>query len=119
MNYATYSSQDLQTQALAKKPGAYLRNESRGFAIFRLKDGKEVRSTGFHPDEITAWSEAANRISIRELADNAGFDSKMEFLEECCADSVVPACCQHGCEVEPDGRCEHGCPSALIAAGMI
>jgi hypothetical protein len=31
----------------------------------------------------------------------------------------VPACCTEGCEVEPDGRCEHGCPSILLAAGII
>ena len=24
-----------------------------------------------------------------------------------------------GCEIEPDGRCEHGCPSVLIALGII
>ena len=39
-------------------------------------------------------------------------------LEEC-DDSVVPACCSEGCEVEPDGRCEHNCPSVLLAAGLI
>jgi hypothetical protein len=32
---------------------------------------------------------------------------------------VVPACCQHGCQVEPDGKCEHGCPSPLVALGYI
>lgn len=36
-----------------------------------------------------------------------------------CDDSIVPACCSEGCEVEPDGRCEHGCPSVLLAAGII
>ena len=39
-------------------------------------------------------------------------------LEEC-DDSIVPACCTEGCEVEPDGHCEHGCPSILLAAGII
>ena len=34
-------------------------------------------------------------------------------------DSVVPALCIDGCEVEPDGRCPHGCPSVLLAAGLI
>lgn len=34
-------------------------------------------------------------------------------------DSVVPACCDEGCEVEPDGRCEHGCPSVLLALGVV
>lgn len=40
-------------------------------------------------------------------------------LEECVVEDVVPACCSEGCEVEPDGRCEHGCPSVLLALGMI
>lgn len=60
-----------------------------------------------------------HRISVRLLAENAGFDDISEFLEECCNDSVVPACCNEGCEVEPDGHCEHGCPSPLLAMGMI
>lgn len=36
-----------------------------------------------------------------------------------CDDSIVPACCDEGCEVEPDGRCEHDCPSVLLAFGLI
>jgi hypothetical protein len=31
----------------------------------------------------------------------------------------APALCGHGCEVEPDGTCPHGCPSILLAAGLI
>lgn len=34
-------------------------------------------------------------------------------------DSVVPACCDEGCQVEPDGRCEHGCPAVTVALGVI
>ena len=40
-------------------------------------------------------------------------------LCEMMMDSVVDACCTEGCQVEPDGVCEHGCPSILRAAGMI
>lgn len=116
----TIEHSDNKSAALVRKPGAYIHKSEAGFAIMRRKpDGQEVRCTCRHESEALAWSEAANRISIRELADNAGFDSKMDFLEECCSDSVVPACCQHGCETEPDGYCEHGCPSVLIVAGMI
>lgn len=59
------------------------------------------------------------RITVAKLAEINGFENKMDFIEECCNDSVVPACCDQGCEVEPDGRCEHGCPSPLIALGII
>ena len=58
------------------------------------------------------------RVTVKALALEQGL-SVEDFLEECCNDSVVPACCTEGCEVEPDGRCEHGCPSPLIALGMI
>lgn len=34
-------------------------------------------------------------------------------------DSVVPACCSEGCEVEPDGVCEHGNQSVLLKLGVI
>jgi len=30
-------------------------------------------------------------------------------------EGVIPALCYHGCEVEPDGICEHGNPSPLLA----
>jgi hypothetical protein len=54
------------------------------------------------------------RISLQEALDNAGMD-----FEAMMNDSVIPACCSEGCEVEPDGRCEHGCPSVLLAMGVI
>lgn len=59
------------------------------------------------------------RIKIKQLAEEYGYEDSYEFLESECQDSIVPACCTEGCEVEPDGVCEHGCPSALRAAGLI
>lgn len=59
-----------------------------------------------------------HRITLQQLAEREGVDV-MEILEEATFDGVCPALCTEGCEVEPDGRCEHGCPSALIAAGFI
>jgi hypothetical protein len=71
--------------------------------------------------QTTATPKASNpyRISLRKMAEDYGYDDVMEFLEGECNDSVVPALCLHGCEVEPDGRCEHGCPSPLLAARLI
>jgi hypothetical protein len=57
------------------------------------------------------------RITADEALENAGID--MEEDADMLMDSVVPACCKEGCEVEPDGVCEHGCPSVLIAMGII
>jgi hypothetical protein len=62
------------------------------------------------------------RISLRAFRQEQNISSAeewMEFLEECVSDSIVPALCDEGCEVEPDGECEHGCPSVLLACGMI
>ena len=53
------------------------------------------------------------RIKASTALANAGMT-----LEDC-EDSIVPACCSEGCEVEPDGHCEHGCPSVLLAYGLI
>jgi hypothetical protein len=55
----------------------------------------------------------ANRIKASEALKNA------DMTLEDCTDSVIPACCSEGCEVEPDGECEHGYPSVLIALNMI
>jgi hypothetical protein len=60
-----------------------------------------------------------DRISVRQLASDYGYDDTDEFIETECNDTVVPACCRHGCEVEPDGRCEHECPSPLLALGYL
>ncbi len=43
----------------------------------------------------------------------------MEAMEQWSTDSVVPAVCSQGCEIEPDGHCEHGCPSIMIRMGVI
>lgn len=59
------------------------------------------------------------RITLRKLADDYGHKTVDDFLIKECQDSVVPACCSEGCEVEPDGYCEHNCPSPLVVAGLI
>lgn len=60
-----------------------------------------------------------HRLSLAETAADCGFESIDEMLKHATFDSVSPACCDEGCETEPDGRCEHGCPSVLMAAGLI
>lgn len=32
---------------------------------------------------------------------------------------TVPACCKHECIVEPDGICQHGQPSVLVAMQIL
>lgn len=48
-----------------------------------------------------------------------GSDDEFEVLQELVMDSVVPALCSEGCQVEPDGFCPHGHPSVLIERGLI
>lgn len=63
-----------------------------------------------------------HRISSRQFFVDNGLETeeaRYEFLERIVYDSIAPALCKEGCEVEPDGRCEHGCPSILIVLGMI
>lgn len=59
------------------------------------------------------------RISLNQYCEENGIDDKMALLEELTFDSVCPALCKEGCEVEPDGTCPHGCPSILLAVGVI
>ena len=56
------------------------------------------------------------RISVAKACELHDFDM---YDMSSMMDSVVPACCDAGCEVEPDGRCEHGHPSILLAMGML
>jgi hypothetical protein len=61
-------------------------------------------------------SEEGKYVSPQDL----GFDPEdPDTIEEIVFSSVVPACCSSGCEVEPDGRCQHGHPSVLIALGIM
>lgn len=59
------------------------------------------------------------RISLSSLMDDEGVEDEVALLERYIHESVVPALCSEYCEVEPDGYCEHGCPSVMLAAGII
>lgn len=62
------------------------------------------------------------RISAREFfAENGLADEsdRIEFLESTTFEGIAPALCREGCDVEPDGRCSHGCPSILLALGYV
>jgi len=63
----------------------------------------------------------SDRITLEEALEGEGYADIMELMEESLfgASSGVPALCDDGCTVEPDGTCFHGHPSALLAAGMI
>jgi hypothetical protein len=69
------------------------------------------------------------RITARQTLINEGVnipdgvkirdcDKAMAAVGAMVIDSIAPACCDEGCVVEPDGECEHGCPSILLALGI-
>lgn len=81
---------------------------------------------GFHKDKRKS-TRSANKVEIMQMtlsefkAEHGicnGTDM-MDALEEWNSDGIVPAMCKEGCEVEPDGICEHGCQSILLRMGVI
>lgn len=85
----------------------------------RLRSG-----AGVHSDKReNNWrKDIEMQMTLSEFKAEHGITSgteMMDALEEWSSDSVVPALCQDGCEVEPDGQCEHGCPSILVRMGVI
>jgi hypothetical protein len=63
-----------------------------------------------------------HRITLQKFWNEMGVetqDEKLELLDEYFAESICPALCDEGCEVEPDGHCPHGCPSMLLIAGLV
>ena len=61
----------------------------------------------------------AHRVRLAQWMKDEGLEDTLAILEAYAMESVVPALCTEGCEVEPDGRCEHGCPSVLLVLGII
>lgn len=59
------------------------------------------------------------RIKATEALKEEGFTSLDSFARHVIWDGECRACCSDGCMVEPDGCCHHGCPSILLALGMI
>lgn len=57
----------------------------------------------------------ATRLKLRDVIADAGYDDLMDAAEEWMSEGVVPALCSEHCQVEPDGTCPHGFPSALMA----
>ena len=62
------------------------------------------------------------RISSKTYRANEGLEDPElweDSLHYWSFEGVCPALCSEGCEVEPDGHCQHACPSILVALGLI
>lgn len=59
------------------------------------------------------------RMSLRDTADEEGFDDIMDMLEAYFNEGQVRACCTLGCLTDMDGDCPCGNPSIFLAAGIV
>ncbi len=66
-----------------------------------------------------ARDQSTHQLTLNELLRREG--RSFEEIAEAVmfGDENAPALFSEGCEVEPDGSCEHGFPSLLRAAGLI
>jgi len=53
-------------------------------------------------------------LTIEEYMGRSGYNLR-EIAEKVLRGKALPALCEHGCEVEPDDNCPHGCPSLAVA----
>ena len=96
--------------------------------------GEPIGNGGFHgqltpiqhkmkPTQVPTATRNPYRIGAMEALENEGWepseDGAFAYAQHAMFESTSPACCTEGCIVEPDGCCSHGCPSLLIALGMI
>lgn len=51
------------------------------------------------------------RIPAAKALREEGFTDPIDYIRHAEWEGVSRACCSEGCEVEPDGRCSHGCPA--------
>lgn len=62
------------------------------------------------------------RLTVRQFIEEMGLVSSDEFIDylgSIVCDGECTAMCESLCTVEPDGTCEHGHPSILLALNMI
>ncbi|HTR35816.1 MAG TPA: hypothetical protein VMH80_07955 [Bryobacteraceae bacterium] len=60
------------------------------------------------------------QMSLKDWLALNGYASADEALADYSEmDDTYPALCSEDCQVEPDGHCEHGAPSLLLAVGLI
>ena len=98
-----------------------LRNEveiADGTVFYPGETEEQLRE--FNQKNRDAWKkkEAAQKkkyASFYKFIDAANYIDNPILL----TDSIVDACCSQGCVCEPDGYCEHGNPSILLANGLI
>lgn len=59
------------------------------------------------------------RLKIAQLAKREDFADAIAMLDAYTSESMMPALCEAGCQVEPDGKCPHGHPSPLRLLGFV
>lgn len=63
------------------------------------------------------------RLTLKEFRKREGLENQEDFdkyIRDIICDRLpCVALCEDGCEVEPDGQCEHGMPSILRVLRLI
>lgn len=57
-------------------------------------------------------------LAERWFDDTNGIYTADDMMDMALGSVPVPAACDHGCQVEPDGVCKHGHPSVLKVLGL-
>lgn len=71
---------------------------------------------------VVAWAKDNGIEAKLDARGEVDLEARLELAEVCreaIFDGTCPAVCDEGCEVEPDGECEHGAESLLLAIGLI
>ena len=69
--------------------------------------------------KVREWARGEGLIAEDYTGPLMGSDAFVERMDEIVSDSVCPVLCDECGDVEPDGHCEHGHPSVLLALGLI
>lgn len=64
---------------------------------------------------MTTKEKESTQVSTKEALKMHGYNNLVEVMKESTLGTRVgvPAVCEYGCIVEPDGRCQHGNDSVL------
>jgi hypothetical protein len=61
---------------------------------------------------------SVNHLTVEQLVERNGCSLQELIRDVLFGDQQAPALCEHGCEVEPDGSCQHWCQSVTRALGV-
>lgn len=107
----------MKTQLFNKKTGEAIAVKEDGTVFERnLLSGKWIRR-GRVKEGILVEAFIQRRLDNGWIPYRMGMVPSWRRIEKMCEDGIAKA--TDGCQVEPDGTCQHGFPSWVIVAGVI